>query len=85
LGIAGAISLTWANNPSNVVAATGFTNVTNYTLTWSGPSAGTVTVPVQANGATITGLTTGASYSFSLIANAPVAASAAVTVTGLAP
>jgi len=82
LGVTGAISLTWFNNPSNVVAATGFTNVTGYTLTWSGYGTGSATVPAGATGATVTGLTSTQSYNFSLVANAPAGSSAAATITG---
>jgi FtsP/CotA-like multicopper oxidase with cupredoxin domain len=82
--VAGAISLTWANNPVNVLA-TGFTNVTSYTLAWSGASAGSVVIPVGATGATVTGLTSTGSYNFSLVATAPAGASAAATVSAVAP
>jgi hypothetical protein len=78
------VSLTWANNPSNVVVATGFTNVTGYTLTWSGPTAGTIKNTGLTGGATVEGLTSGGSYTFTLVANAPVANSAAVTATAAA-
>ena len=86
-GVAGEITLTWANAPSNVVAATGFTAVTSYTVTFG---AVTTTVPVTANGVpvtgmSVTGLTSGASYTFSLVANAPAGVSVPVSVTAIAP
>jgi hypothetical protein len=65
-----------------VVAATGFTNVTTYTLTWSGTTSGSATLPVVANGATIEGLTSGGTYNFSLMANATAGSSNVVTITG---
>jgi hypothetical protein len=80
--VTGAISLTWANNPANVVAATGVTNVTGFTLTWAGATSGSVSIPVGATGATLTGLTSGGSYDFTLVANAPAGASTAATITG---
>jgi len=85
--ISGAIPLVWANNPANVVPATGYTNVTGYTLSWAGNPAGTTTLPVTAHGVTIEGLTTRNSYTFTLnaIAPAPAANSATVTITGIAP
>jgi len=82
IGVLGAISLTWFNNPSNVVAATGFTNVTNYTLSWSGKTSGSATVAAVATGATVTGLISGGSYNFNLVANATAGNSAAATITG---
>ncbi len=84
--VTGAISLTWANNPTNVVAATGFTNVTSYTLSWSaGPTSGSTTLPVGSTGATVTGLTSTGAYSFSLIANAGALMSTAATASAVAP
>jgi hypothetical protein len=55
--VPGQVSLVWSNNPLNVNAATGYTNVTGYTLTWSGASSGTATVLGTPTGATITGTT----------------------------
>ena len=69
--VAGAISLTWANNPLNVLSATGYTNVTGFMLTWAdstGAVLGTATATGTPTGATITGLTSGTNYTFSLIA-----------------
>jgi hypothetical protein len=59
--------------------------VTTYSLTWSGTSAGSVTLPVTVHGVTVEGLTTGGKYTFNLIANAPAGPSALVTTTGTAP
>jgi hypothetical protein len=81
---AGSISLTWANNPLNV-SPTGYTNVTGYSLSWSGASAGTTTLPVTAHGVTVNGLTSAGGYTFSLYALAPAGNSTAVTTAGTAP
>jgi len=84
-----AITLTWANSPLNVVAATGYTNVTGFTLAWI-DSAGShsATATGTPTGATISGLTSGNSYTFTLVANTALGAtgtSAAVTTTATAP
>ena len=79
---AGSISLTWANNPANVTP-TGFTNVSAYTLSWTGAATGSSVLPVTAHGVTLTTLATG-SYNFSLVANAPAGNSAAVTASATA-
>jgi hypothetical protein len=85
----GAITLTWANNPLNVVAATGYTNVTGFTLNWSDAQVNhSATATGTPTGATISGLTTGNSYTFTLVANAALGAagtSTGVTTTVVAP
>jgi len=90
-GVSGSVVLKWANAPANIDPVTGFTAVTGYTLTWTGASTGTVTLPltgVGANatvtGATIEGLTPGAAYTFNLVANAPGGTSAQATVSATA-
>jgi FtsP/CotA-like multicopper oxidase with cupredoxin domain len=82
--VSGAITLTWANNPSNV-STSGYTNVTGFTLTWTGPTSGVATATGTPTGATITGLTPGGSYTFTLVANAPAGSSTGVTATATAP
>jgi hypothetical protein len=82
--VSGAITLTWANNPSNV-SPSGYTNVTGFTLTWTGPTSGVATATGTPTGATITGLTPGGSYTFTLVANAPAGSSTGVTATATAP
>jgi FtsP/CotA-like multicopper oxidase with cupredoxin domain len=62
---AGEITLSWANNPANK------NNVAGLLLTWTG---GSKTFAPTTLGATVTGLTTGTSYSFSLQAISNVAA-----------
>ncbi len=73
--VTGAISLTWANNPTNV------NNVTSFTLAWTGTTSGSATFTGSTSkGATVTGLTSGGSYSFSLTANAVVGNSPAASL-----
>jgi len=75
----GAVTLTWANNPINV------NNVTGFTLSWTGATTGsaifgTPAAPAPASkGATVTGLTSGGTYTFSLIANGSAGNSAVIT------
>ncbi len=72
----GTITLTWANNPLNV------NNVTGITATWQ-TGAGAIAsaqFPASSTGATITGLTTGSTYTFTLTANSGVGNAAAVPV-----
>jgi hypothetical protein len=64
----GAITLSWANNALNK------NNVAGLVLTWTnGPVGGKVFAPTT-TGATVTGLTSGTTYSFTLGATSNVAA-----------
>jgi FtsP/CotA-like multicopper oxidase with cupredoxin domain len=66
-GAAGTVVLTWANSSTNV------NNVTGYSLSW--PGATPTTLAATATGASVFGLTTGTSYTFSLLANSILAGS----------
>jgi FtsP/CotA-like multicopper oxidase with cupredoxin domain len=70
----GTITLTWANNPLNV------NNVSGLALSWAG-ATGPVshTFGPTSTGATLTGLATGNSYSFTLLATSNIGNSAAIT------
>lgn len=78
---AGSITLTWANNPLNV------NNVSGIALSWPG-AAGPIShiFSPQSTGTTVTGLTTGSSYSFTLTANSSIGNSAPISLAAvLAP
>ena len=65
-GAPGSVSLIWANSPSNV------NNVTGLTLSWTQLGTTTTTTksfPAASTGVTVTGLTSGASYTFTIVAN----------------
>ena len=75
----GAVTLNWANDARNV------NNVTGLTLSWTrNGNTVSMTFGPKTTGATVIGLTRGASYSFSLVANSRngnSAATAAIAVT----
>jgi hypothetical protein len=82
------ISLTWVNDPANI-SATGYTNVTGYSLTWlqKGNKVGKASFGAKSRGATVTGLTSGQSYDFKLVAQGTKKSlnSTSVTTTQTAP
>ncbi len=69
------ITLQWANNALNK------NNVAGLLLTWTGGPAGSATFKPTSTGATVTGLTAGTSYTFTLGAVSNVAAFNSATVT----
>jgi FtsP/CotA-like multicopper oxidase with cupredoxin domain len=71
-GAVGTVALTWLNS---VIV----NNVSGFTLSWGGPKA--LTFAPNATGATIVGLTSGQSYTFTLQATGSVGNSATVTRT----
>ena len=71
---AGTVTLTWANNPLNV------NNVSGLALSWTGASH---TFAATSTGATITGLTTGNPYNFTLQAISSIGNSVALTSPAL--
>ena len=79
-GVAGTITLNWANNAANK------NNVTGIVLTWTPAGGATVshTFAPGATGTTLTGLTTGTAYSFTLQAVSPVTANSSATLSAFA-
>jgi hypothetical protein len=75
-GAKGTIVLTWANSLTNV------NNVTGYKLSWAGLTT-PLTFAASSTGASVMGLTTGTSYTFSLVANSILAATTTAAATTL--
>jgi hypothetical protein len=78
--VARTLTLNWANDARNV------NNVTGFTLNWTrGGNAVSATFAPNSTGATVIGLTTGTSYTFTLVANSRNGNPSTLPISATAP